>query len=34
MKDLLAELVRQTSSPLAGRNLAREYLPARVLAVF
>jgi len=32
MKDHLAELVRQTSSPLAGRNLAREYLQARILA--
>lgn len=32
MKDHLAELVRQTSSPLASRNLAREYLQARILA--
>ncbi|MDD5370277.1 MAG: nucleotidyl transferase AbiEii/AbiGii toxin family protein [Anaerolineaceae bacterium] len=32
MKDYLAGLVRQTSSPLDGRNLAREYLQARILA--
>lgn len=33
MKEYLAELVRQTSSPTQGRNLAREYLQARILAV-
>ena len=32
MKDYLVELVRQTSSPAEGRNLAREYLQARILA--
>ena len=32
MKDYLAELVRQTPTPLQGRNLAREYLQARILA--
>ncbi len=32
MKDYLIEQVRQTSSPLDGRNLAREYLQARILA--
>jgi len=32
MKDHLADLVRQTSTPLQGRNLAREYLQARILA--
>jgi predicted nucleotidyltransferase component of viral defense system len=32
MKDYLANLVRQTPSPLEGRNLAREYLQARILA--
>lgn len=32
MKDYLANLVRQTSSQLDGRNLAREYLQARILA--
>jgi hypothetical protein len=31
MKDYLASLVKQTSSPLEGRNLAREYLQARIL---
>lgn len=31
MKDYLAELVRQTASPLDGRNVAREYLQARIL---
>jgi hypothetical protein len=33
MKDHLIELVRQAPSPLDGRNLAREYLQARILAV-
>ena len=32
MKDYLAELVRNSASPLQGRNLAREYLQARILA--
>lgn len=32
MKDFLADLVRQTSTALQGRNLAREYLQARILA--
>lgn len=32
MKDYLANLVNQTASPLEGRNLAREYLQARILA--
>ena len=32
MKDYLAELVRQTSSTLQSRNVAREYLQARILA--
>jgi hypothetical protein len=32
MKDYLIEQVRQTSSPMDGRNLAREYLQARILA--
>ena len=32
MKEYLAELVRQTSTPVDGRNLAREYLQARILA--
>ena len=32
MKDYLADLVRQASSPVQGRNLAREYLQARILA--
>jgi len=31
MKDYLADLVKQTNSPLEGRNLAREYLQARIL---
>jgi len=31
MKDYLASLVKQTTSPLEGRNLAREYLQARIL---
>jgi hypothetical protein len=33
MKDYLFELVRSTSQPALGRNLAREYLQARILAV-
>lgn len=33
MKDYLIEQVRQATSPLIGRNLAREYLQARILAV-
>ena len=32
MKDYLASLIAQADSPLAGRNLAREYLQARILA--
>jgi len=32
MKEHLAELVRQTSTQTQGRNLAREYLQARILA--
>ena len=31
MKEYLASLVKQTSSPLQARNLAREYLQARIL---
>jgi hypothetical protein len=31
MKDYLADLVKQSASPLDGRNLAREYLQARIL---
>lgn len=32
MKDFLTGLVRQTGTPLHGRNLVREYLQARILA--
>jgi len=32
MKELLTDLVRQSTSPAQARNLAREYLQARVLA--
>ena len=32
MKEYLAELVRQAPTPTQGRNLAREYLQARILA--
>jgi hypothetical protein len=32
MKEYLAELVRQTPTPQQGRNLAREYLQAHILA--
>jgi Nucleotidyl transferase AbiEii toxin, Type IV TA system len=32
MKDYLIEQVRKTSSPMDGRNVAREYLQARILA--
>ena len=32
MKDYLVELVRQSADPAQGRNLAREYLQARLLA--
>jgi hypothetical protein len=32
MKEYLAELVKQTSTSLQGRNLAREYLQAQILA--
>jgi len=32
MKEFLANLVRQTSSPQEGRNLSREYLQVRILA--
>lgn len=31
MKEYLANLVKQASSPLEGRNLAREYMQARIL---
>jgi hypothetical protein len=31
MKDYLASLVKQTNSPVEGRNLAREYMQARIL---
>jgi hypothetical protein len=31
MKEYLAELVRQAPNPVQGRNLAREYLQARIL---
>jgi len=31
MKDYLASLVKQTTTPLEGRNLVREYLQARIL---
>jgi len=33
MKDYLADLVRQTASPLEGRNRTREYMQARILGV-
>ncbi len=33
MKDYLIELVRKSPTPADGRNLAREYLQARILAV-
>lgn len=33
MKEYLIELVRQAPTPLQGRNLVREYLQARILAV-
>lgn len=32
MKEYLANLVKQTNTPLEGKNLAREYLQARILA--
>jgi hypothetical protein len=32
MKDYLVDLVRNSASPLGGRNLAREYLQARILS--
>jgi hypothetical protein len=32
MKDYLIEIVRQAPTPMDGRNLAREYLQARILA--
>ena len=32
MKEALIELVRQAGDPILGRNLAREYLQARILA--
>lgn len=32
MKDYLAELVRQSATAMQGRNIAREYLQARILA--
>ena len=31
MKEYLASLVKQTNTPLEGRNLVREYLQARIL---
>jgi hypothetical protein len=31
MKDYLAQIVRATPSPVQGRNVAREYLQARIL---
>ena len=31
MKAYLADLIKQTTSPLEGRNVAREYLQARIL---
>ena len=31
MKEYLAELVRSSSTPVLGRNVAREYLQARIL---
>ncbi len=31
MKEFLADLVKQTNTPLEGRNLVREYLQARIL---
>ena len=31
MKEYLADLVKQTNTPLEGRNLVREYLQARIL---
>ncbi|MBN1961116.1 MAG: nucleotidyl transferase AbiEii/AbiGii toxin family protein [Deltaproteobacteria bacterium] len=34
MKDYLFELVRSAAQPSAGRNLAREYLQARILAAW
>jgi predicted nucleotidyltransferase component of viral defense system len=33
MKDYLSDLVRQAPSPMQARNIAREYLQARILAV-
>jgi len=33
VKDHLSELVRQSPTPVDGRNLAREYLQARILAI-
>lgn len=33
MRDYLAELVKKAASPIEGRNTAREYLQARILAV-
>ena len=33
MKDHLLELVRQMPTPMEGRNLAREYLQARILSI-
>lgn len=32
MKEYLAELVKKSTTPIQGRNLAREYLQARILA--
>jgi hypothetical protein len=33
MKESLAQLVAQAAIPVLGRNLAREYLQARILSV-
>jgi len=34
MKEYLGDLVRQAAFGLQGRNIAREYLQSRILAVF
>ncbi len=34
MKEYLVELVRRANNPLQGRNIAREYLQARILELF
>jgi hypothetical protein len=33
MKEYLAQLVGQAATPVLGRNLARDYLQARILSV-